>query len=843
MANLTQLTFFLTCGADINSRDISGCTALSYAIQESHTTAKILIERGCEVKLRDMEGNCVDDGILESAAYKGFKDILQLLHDRGVPLDAVNRSGKTPLMTAAEAGKCDVMAFLLDQGANINGLDSVNDVKEVTANRTDHDESDCRKENSDLNRTPLYCALEAGQGEAAKLLIERGCLSSNSDGETNSLAELAAMHGLKDVFELLADKKSFPFDKIKDGETLLTSAANRGDFDSVKFLLQNGANVNAKNSLGDTALSCAVQFLGSSTTEIVKLLLESGADMNTRNERCETRLLLATKMNAEKVVALLLELRCETNVSNVCSLSPLHYAAENNNGRLTEKLLQYGADPSVKEDDEGMTPLHVAANSGSVLAAEVLLEHGVRTNLGETPLVIAARRGNVSIGMVQFLLQKGSNVRAKDTSGMTPLTNAVIDYRGVKSFSVVKKLLNLGSCVNDVENFGRSVLHYIPSNAERKLFDLLLHYGGNVSLPDKNGETPLHLAGSTGNTSYIEWLIEQGADVGALDRENRTPLHAAAYEHSNDSVELLIQNGAEVSVTDDHGWLPLHFAVARGRSTTLELLLLNGSDITAVDNKGRTVLHLAAKYGWLGLADHLIGLSCTINAKDFGGQTVFGASLECKFSYTSLNFVPQFLRLFLENGGDVRAVDLLTGRTTLHVAAADYLVDTVVSKICLQDQGLDIEARDKNGDTPLHRAAARGTPEVIQRLVDRGADLSTINNRDQTPLMVSLAANTSLEGPKILLQSGSNVHAADQRGNTVLHYAVRWNDCSLLNEIIELGGDVNAVNIHGYTPLHQVACESFSPLSADTIKILLKAGVGVDCQDKLGNTPLHIAIA
>ena len=108
-------------------------------------------------------------------------------------------------------------------------------------------------------------------------------------------------------------------------------------------------------------------------------------------------------------------------------------------------------------------------------------------------------------------------------------------------------------------------------------------------------------------------------------------------------------------------------------------------------------------------------------------------------------------------------MDLLTGRTTLQFAATDDLVDTVDS---LLDQGLHIEARDTNGDTPLHRAAARGTPEVIQRLVDRGADLSTINNRDQTLLMVSLAANTSLEGPKILLQSGSNVHAADLRGNS-----------------------------------------------------------------------------
>ena len=103
-----------------------------------------------------------------------------------------------------------------------------------------------------------------------------------------------------------------------------------------------------------------------------------------------------------------------------------------------------------------------------------------------------------------------------------------------------------------------------------------------------------------------------------------------------------------------------------------------------------------------------------------------------------------------------------------------------------------METRDKNGDTTRHREAARGPPEMIQRLVDRGADLSAVNRRGQTPLLVFLAAKTSVEGLKVLFGSGCNVHASDQDGNTALHYALR--DLRFLKMVIRNGGDVNAVN-------------------------------------------------
>ena len=244
-----------------------------------------------------------------------------------------------------------------------------------------------------------------------------------------------------------------------------------------------------------------------------------------------------------------------------------------------------------------------------------------------------------------------------------------------ESISMINALLEHGSYANDTYDFGRSVFHRIRNNTNRELYVLLLQYGADVNLPDINGETPFHFAASAGNTAYSEWLLEQGADIGALDRENRTPLHAAAYHDCSSSVEWLIEHGADVHLADKHGWLPLHFAAAQGQSTIFEVLLQNGSDITAVDNKGRTVLHLAVKYGWTDFqfVGDLVGHGCDINARDFCGQIVFGASQQPNFD----NFATDFLRIFLENGGDIHALDLVTGRATLHVVAPSSLISAV----------------------------------------------------------------------------------------------------------------------------------------------------------------------
>ncbi|KAJ7381252.1 hypothetical protein OS493_001369 [Desmophyllum pertusum] len=862
---LDLVSFLVEQGADIHARDGRGQTPLHIAAAKGQSdtwvfslvlcfdgghaaAAKALIDRGCDCKLTNKEypSKSLEADLLQKAASQGLIDVLQLLLDRGVCVDAVSSCGETPLMAAAGAGQCDMVDFLLDRGANINGCDAttaangksscpdLDDSQYLQDSDNEEDDGYHMRISPRKGTTPLYCALAAGQGKVAKGLIERGADTSDSSDQTDSLAQLAANHGLSDILGLLSNEENFHFDHFGDGETLLTLAASRGDIQAVTFLLQKGVDVNAKNLSGDTALCCVLRrcLMRPSAMEIVKLLVSFGADINAMNDRSKTPLQIAVEINFDNAAELLLELGCETKVKDINSNSPLHFSAQNKNGKLTKMLLQYGADATVQEYSCGRTALHVAVNYNSVDTATVLLDHGVDMDvtdkLGHTPLAVALNCGYFP--MVQLLAQQGSNVHAKDTCVKTPLSIAVEKFSSEEddSTAVVKTLLDHGSSVNVTDQYGRAPIHYLSSDATRELCDLLLDNGTSINLPDSNGETPLHFAASVGNTACTEWLLQHGANVGALDRESRTPLHAAASYGG--SVELLIQHGANVHLADNKGWLPLHFAAAGRRFDSALVLVQNGADVTAIDKKVRGALRLAARSGCGELVEFLTSHGSDINAKDFAGRP---AVLHARDEFIwrpvlqerdEIFIVCNFLEVYVNNGGDIHAIDVVTGRTTLHFAA---VFNSLAILDNLLNQGLDLEARDKNGETPLHRAAAGGTPEMIERLVDRGADLSAINNRGQTPLLVSLAAQDSMKGPMLLLKRGSNVQVADKDCNTALHFAVQ--EPILVKLIIQNAGDainVNAVNVHGCTALHQAAYKvsEFSEEAVDTVRALLKAG-------------------
>ena len=824
------VNFLLNRGASINSRDQHGNSALTMAFEGSYATiAETLIERGCDLRLSNKEDPEGAD-ILKSAARKGLTGVLQLLLARGLFVDAIGFDGKTPLMIAAEAGQYGAATFLLDQGASINAKAQRAQVSHRNSCSDDSEEEDGAFQTREMEDiSPLICALEAGHGEVAKLLIERGADTSNLHSDNTSSLVLAQ----------LCDRGNIEMQQDEGGETSLISAVCCNNLDSARFLLQRGEDVNGRNNSGNTALCCALQCIQDpfKVMEMSKLLIDFGADINARNNCSETPLLIATEYNVENVTELLLELGCEAKVRNGSSLSPVHLASRNNNGKLIKTLLQYGAWANDCQNVHGTTPLHEAVEQGSFHAAQVLLEHGVdkegRDKCHRTPLALAAMLGSFPI--VQLLVEKGSDVNARGHSGKTPVILVIenAEQVGIGISTILNTLLHHGSIVNLTDQYARSPLHYVSQASEdlTECCDLFLQYGADVNLLDQNSRTPLHFAASSSNTSLIEWLVEHGADIHAVDLKHRTPLHAAAYEGRSSSVDLLIQHGADVNLVDSKGWLPLHLAAIRGNAYVAEILCQNGSNSAAVDKKGRTVLYLAQRSESNELIEYLITQGGITDPTAFGGEILLGEPEQNENTDRGSN---NLLEEYLVNGGDKFAVDVVTGRSTLHFAAETEFVSTLDY---LLDQGLELEAKDKNYETPLHRAAAFGDPDVIQRLVERGADLSAVNGRGQTPLLVSLSCKTSEEGTGILLASGSDVLMADRDGNTALHYAVL--NPRLLEGILQNGGVVNAVNVHGCTPLHQAAYQSFS---SEVITILLESGAIVNCRDKDGNTPLHIAI-
>lgn len=153
-----------------------------------------------------------------------------------------------------------------------------------------------------------------------------------------------------------------------------------------------------------------------------------------------------------------------------------------------------------------------------------------------------------------------------------------------------------------------------------------------------------------------------------------------------------------------------------------------------------------------------------------------------------------------------------------------------------QDPAL-VDAKDKDGRTPLHWACRGVHLEIVRFLVDRGADCNAADNNEIVPLH-SLAARNNTEAIELLLAKGALIDAKAYRGHTALHYAAMDDAADGAALLIERGADIESRNGYQRTPLLLCARERGGP---ETTRVLIEAGADVNARDKFQSTPLELA--
>jgi len=267
-----------------------------------------------------------------------------------------------------------------------------------------------------------------------------------------------------------------------ESDSALITAARSGKLDTIKQLLDRGADVNAKGSTsGHTALMAAV--LGNHR-DAAQLLLERGADINASTEDGMTALLFAAREGYQEMAALLLERGADPNARDNHGRGALFFAIEARNrersenpaaSALLEALVITGVDVNARAnpddaswvDFDGETPFLRAALSGDVESMRYLLKHGADPNLGTwggtTPLMAAAgityvpgqtflRPEPEVLAAIQLCLDTGANVNAANSDGLTAMHGAA--NRGWES--VIKLLADHGAKLNARDKQGRT---------------------------------------------------------------------------------------------------------------------------------------------------------------------------------------------------------------------------------------------------------------------------------------------------------------------------------------------------------------------------------------------------
>ena len=273
----------------------------------------------------------------------------------------------------------------------------------------------------------------------------------------------------------------------ENGDTFLIAASRQGSLKIVKSLIGYGADVNAKNNDGRTALMLT------SNLEIAKLLIDSGADVNAKNNNGGTALTRAVYWDKLEVAKL---------------------------------LIDNGADVNAKDDEFGQTALTQAVNWDRLEIAKLLIDNGADTKNSLTYLTSVTKWE-----MVKLLIDNGADINARSSGmfGTPPLIIGVINYMGYSPLPYyeyseilekIKFLIDKGADVNVKDNGGRSVLEKTIDilNIQHwelvlEIVKLLVDNGANINAKDKNGNTALTYAKRKGNKGkeIVKFLMSRGA--------------------------------------------------------------------------------------------------------------------------------------------------------------------------------------------------------------------------------------------------------------------------------------------------------------------------------------------
>ncbi|UII80237.1 ankyrin repeat domain-containing protein [Flagellimonas sp. CMM7] len=348
--------------------------------------------------------------------------------------------------------------------------------------------------------------------------------------------------------------------------------------------------------------------------------------------------------------------------------------------------------------------------------------------------------------LVNGFCQDSSTTQQEDT---LELFNAINEVN-LESIRILPNTI-----VNVLDSTGLSALSHAVRSKELKLVKLLLEKGANPNLINNDNleTTPLMQCSNVNSLEIAALLIEKGADVNALDKNGDPVIHWAAYFGQEELTQLLLDNNAKTDLISIHSDGVMQVALKEWKSNVVATLMVNGVSLVPVTASSKELIDAVKTQ--------------------------------------KIEFLQNTLTKINANTLDASGTPLLV------IAAETGNLDVV--KVLLE-KGADIDIMNPTGHTALNRSIYFEQQEVVDFLLDQGADVNKTDNIFILPPLIAAAIKNNAETGKKLIELGAEVNVLDKINKfSPLTWAVIYGHIDFVKMILNYKPDLNIMTTYGTT--------------------------------------------
>ncbi len=285
----------------------------------------------------------------------------------------------------------------------------------------------------------------------------------------------------------------------------LLKAAGKGEVAKIKELLEQGADINYKDSRGYTPV---LKVLEKQNVEALKTILRAKPDLSINTPEGDSILMMA---NTPEVVNLLVKAGASVDKFNSKKRNnPLLNAVMKKTPEVVKALLENGADTEIK-NARGQRPLTLAVLESKVEVAKMLIRESFINAIdakGDTALSMATNEE-----IIADLLDSGVDISIRNKEGIISGRDAFMLSIEKGYNTAVRKFIERGINLNFIDSYGDTPLTLAVANRQKEVIVILLEGGADINKRDKKEMTPLQIAASKADKELVEFLISKGAEM------------------------------------------------------------------------------------------------------------------------------------------------------------------------------------------------------------------------------------------------------------------------------------------------------------------------------------------